>query len=88
MADGGWSLNELCFTKAACSTQTVFPFLQTLFIALASYSSLNDLAWEQALLFGREKRVSRERGASSEATIGVLARLTSLAQIGELARRL
>ena len=63
IADGGWSPNELYFTKAACSTQTVFSFLQTLFIALASYSSLNDLGGEQALLFGREKRVSRERAS-------------------------
>ena len=38
-------------------------FFQTLFIALASYSSLNDLGCEQALLFGREKRVSRERAS-------------------------
>ena len=37
------------------------------------------IACEQALLFGRAKRASRER---------VLARLVSLAQTGELARRL
>ena len=37
------------------------------------------VACEQALLFGRVKQVSRER---------VLARLASLAKIGELARRL
>ena len=39
------------------------------------------IACKQALLFGRVKRVSRQR-ASGEA------RLASLAQIGELARRL
>ena len=47
------------------------------------------IACEQALLFGRVKRISR---ASGEAARGpprsrVLARFTSLAQIGELARR-
>ena len=39
---------------------------------------------EQAFLFGRVKRVSRERAARSR----VLARLASLAKIGDLARRL
>ena len=47
------------------------------------------LACEQALLFGRVKRVSRERASERRSREGrVLARLTSLAQIGELARRL
>ena len=53
------------------------------------------IACEQALLFGQAKRASRERsseGASAPrgfaARSRVLARLTSLAQIGELARRL
>ena len=52
------------------------------------------VACEQALLFERVKRVSRER-ASERRSLGpsaprsrVLARLASLAQIGELARRL
>ena len=51
------------------------------------------LACEQALLFGQAKRALRER--ASEGALGgfaarsrVLARLVSLAQIGELARRL
>ena len=59
-----------------------------------------DSSWvtcEQALLFGQAKRASRERaseGLLSSAPRGfaarsrVLARLVSLAQIGELARRL
>ena len=42
------------------------------------------LACEQALLFGRVKRVSSGEAPRSR----VLARLISLAQIGELARRL
>ena len=49
------------------------------------------LACEQALLFGRVKRVSQERASerqSREERSRVLARLASLAQIGELARRL
>ena len=53
------------------------------------------LGCEQALLFGQAKRASREReGLLSAAPRGfaarsrVLARLVSLAQIGELARRL
>ena len=55
-----------------------------------SGSGEHDLACEQALLFGRVKRVSREH-ASERRTLEapssrVLARLTSLAQIGELAR--
>ena len=43
------------------------------------------LACEQALLFGQAKRASRERFAARSC---VLARLVSLAQKGELARRL
>ena len=55
------------------------------------------IACEQALLFGRAKRVSRERASErslartrerAASRSGVLARLASLAQIGELARRL
>ena len=55
------------------------------------------IACEQALLFGRAKQASRERaseGLLSSAPRGVAARscvharLASLAQIGELARRL
>ena len=42
------------------------------------------LACGQALLFGRAKRVSRERAPRAR----VLARLALLSQIGELARRL
>ena len=45
------------------------------------------VACEQALLFGRVKRVSRVKRASAPRS-RVLARLASLAQIGELARRL
>ena len=51
----------------------------------------NLLACEQALLLGRVKRVSRERaraGGKEAPRSRVLARLASLAQIGELARRL
>ena len=50
-----------------------------------------EIACEQALLFGRVKLVSRERAGerrSREGRSRVLARLASLAQIGELARRL
>ena len=50
-----------------------------------------EIACEQALLFGRVKLVSRERAGerrSREGRSRVLARLDSLAQIGELARRL
>ena len=43
------------------------------------------IACEQALLFERVKQASRERAAPR---LLVLARLASLAQIGELARRL
>ena len=50
-----------------------------------SFFSLLELACEQALLFGQAKRASRERFAARSR---VLARLVSLAQIGELARRL
>ena len=50
------------------------------------------LACEQALLFGQAKRASRELACpaplSFAARLRVLARLVSLAQIGELARRL
>ena len=45
------------------------------------------IASEQALLFGRVKRVSRER-ASERQSRKWPTRLTSLTQIGELARRL
>ena len=53
-----------------------------------------DLAGKQALLFGRVKLVSRERTSKRAAKprgalrSRILARLTLLAQIGELARRL
>ena len=44
---------------------------------------------EQALLLERAKRVSRERASERRSRKGrVLARIASLAQIGELARRL
>ena len=56
------------------------------------------IACEQALLFGRSKRAARERASERRSREGlylssaprsrVLARLASLAQIGELARRL
>ena len=55
------------------------------------FSSKN-IACEQALLFGQAKRASRERASEGPrgfaARSRVLARLVSLAQIGELARRL
>ena len=55
------------------------------------FSSKN-IACEQALLFGQAKRASRERASEGPrgfaAGSRVLARLVSLAQIGELARRL
>ena len=46
------------------------------------------IACEQAPLFGQAKRASRERTSGFAARSRVLARLASLAQIGELARRL
>ena len=48
------------------------------------------VACEQALLFGRAKRVSRERASGRRSREGPrpLTRLASLAQLGELARRL
>ena len=50
------------------------------------------LACEQALLFGQAKRASRERAREGPRGLAarsrVFARLASLAQIGELARRL
>ena len=48
------------------------------------------VACEQALLFGRVKRVSRERASGRRSREGPrpLTRLASLAQIGELVRRL
>ena len=52
------------------------------------------IACEQALLFGRANRAARERASERRSREGpaprsrVLARLASLAQIGELARRL
>ena len=46
------------------------------------------IACEQALLFGRVKRVSRERTSERRSGSRVLARLAWLAQIGELACRL
>ena len=53
------------------------------------FSSKN-IACEQALLFGQVKRVSRERASEGPrgfaARSRALARLVSLAQIGELAR--
>ena len=56
--------------------------------------NLNEqIACEQALLFGQAKRVSPERASEGPrkgfaARSRVLARLVSFAQIGELARRL
>ena len=53
--------------------------------------SESDLACEQALLFGQAKRASRERASAPRgfaARSRVLARPVSLAQTGELARRL
>ena len=54
--------------------------------------SHTNVACEQALLFGRVKRVSRERASERRSREGqssrVHARLASLAQIGEPARRL
>ena len=58
------------------------------------YCMVSKLACEQALLFGRAKLASRERASEGPrkgffaARSRVLARLASLAQIGELARRL
>ena len=47
-----------------------------------------EIACEQALPFGQAKRVSRERASEGPLARNVLARFVSLAQIGELARRL
>ena len=52
-------------------------------MARSNVHGFSVVACEQALLFGRVKRVSRERASER-----VLARLASLAQIGELGRRL
>ena len=46
------------------------------------------VACEQALLFGQAKRASRERFAARSRVLTRLISLVSLAQIGELARRL
>ena len=50
--------------------------------------AISRVACEQALLFGRVKRFSRERCERAAPRSPVLARLASLAQMGELARRL
>ena len=55
---------------------------------ITSFKFWWQLACEQALLFGRVKQVSRERASERLPRSRVLARLASLAQIGELARRL
>ena len=45
------------------------------------------LACEQALLFGQAKRAARERASEGPLVASLLARLVSLAQIGEHATR-
>ena len=55
------------------------------FRSMSAGAAVLCVACEQALLFGQAKRASRERFAARSR---VLARLVSLAQIGELARRL
>ena len=55
-----------------------------LFTIPDTFCAATKIACEQALLFGRVRRVSREHVPRSR----VLARLTSLAQMGQLARRL
>ena len=64
----------------------------SIFIALLPSRSVRQMlvAGAQALLFGRVKRVSRERASGRRSREGPrpLTRLASLAQIGELARRL
>ena len=81
-----WGLIEM--------TKTFLPLVKMARGRVVNFASVGGklLACEQALLFGQTKRASRER--ASEAPRGfaarsrVLARLVSLAQIGELARRL
>ena len=57
-------------------------------------SPMSVVACEQALLFGQAKRASRERASEGPPTRDfaarsrVLARIVSLAQIGEVARRI
>ena len=62
-----------------------------LFTVILQFALSAIVACEQALLFGRLKRVSRERASGARPSLArsrVLARLASLAQIGDLARRL
>ena len=70
--------------------ETLFLFRRFLLFQQISIDADHELAWEQALLFGRAKQASRERSVPRgfAARLRVLARLASLAQIGELAHRL
>ena len=65
-------------------------FLDIPFVGLKKTFSVrrcgNFVACEQALLFGQAKRASAPRGFAARSR--VLARLASLVQIGEVARRL
>ena len=70
-------------TEMASRTCTVVVSMEILY-SKNPHRVVTAIACEQALLFGRVKRVSRERAPRSR----VLARLASLAKIGELARRL
>ena len=81
-----WGLIEM--------TKTFLPLVKMARGRVVNFASVGGklLACEQALLFGRVKRVSREHASERQSREGprsrVLARLASLAQIGELARRL
>ena len=71
-----WLIESLCISSSV--------------ITVPDFTSL--LACEQALLFGQAKQASRERACEAprdfSARSRFLVRLASLAQIGELARRL
>ena len=85
-----WGLIEM--------TKTFLPLVKMARGRVVNFASVGGklLACEQALLFGRVKRVSREHASERRSCEGggkdprsrVLARLASLAQIGQLARRL
>ena len=70
--------------------ETHFLFKRFLLFQQISIDADHELACEQALLFGLAKQASQERSAPRgfAARSRVLARLASLAQIGELAHRL
>ena len=84
--------------RCKTSWKTMLPVLTPTFKPIKTICSVSAIslpyaiACEQALLFGRVKRISRELASERRSREGPprsrgLARFTSLAQIGELARR-